>query len=199
MPKKLLIPMEQYLSSGIRIGSKFKTKYMEEYIYKIRPDGLALLDANSIDERLEIAAKFMSRFDPKQIIVVCRRDVGANPLKLLGEATGMHVVFGRYFPGTLTNVSNEFFKESKLMLVCDPWVDRNAIEDAMKVGIPIMAICDTNNTKNNVDFVIPGNNKGKKSLGTILWIIAKEYLKSRGEIKSDKDFKYSVDDFVGKQ
>ncbi len=199
MPKKLLVPMEQYLSSGIRIGSKFKTKFMEDYIYKIRPDGLALFDANRIDERLVIAAKFMSRFEPEKIIFVSRREAGINPLKALKESTGIFAVSGRYLPGTLTNVSNEFFQESKLMIVCDPWTDKNAVEDALKMGIPIMGICDTNNTKNNMDLIIPSNNKGRKALGTIIWILAREYLKARGEIKKDEDFKYSVEDFIGKQ
>ncbi len=198
MVEKLLIPLEQYLSSGIRIGSKFKTSFMKEYIYKIRPDGLALFDANKIDERLKLVAKFLARFEPNEILVVCRREVGENALKALKESTGMLAVPGRYLPGTLTNVSNDFFKEVKVMLVCDPWADRNAVNDALKVGIPIIGICDTNNTKNNLDIVIPGNNKGKKSLSTIMWIIAREYLKNRGEIKKREDFKYTIDEFMGK-
>ncbi|MCD6404151.1 30S ribosomal protein S2 [Nanoarchaeota archaeon] len=194
---KLLVPLETYLSSGIRIGSKFKTKYMEEFIYKIRPDGLALFNANKIDERLRIAVKFLSRYEPEDIMVVCRRENGINAVRMLGKVTGMNAVPGRYLPGTLTNTSYTFYKEAKVLFACDPWVDRNAIEDAVKVNIPVVAICDTNNTPNNVDLVIPGNNKGRKALATMLWIIAREFLKAKGKIKSDKEFPYKVEEFMG--
>ena len=199
MAEKLLIPLEKYLSSGIRIGSKFKTKYMEEFIYKIRPDGLAILNANKIDKRLKIAINMLARYEPDEIMVVCRRDNGISAVKKLGEVTGMNVIPGRYLPGTLTNTSYEFYKEAKILLACDPWVDRNAIEDAVKVNIPVIAICDTNNTPNNVDLIIPGNNKGRKSLATMMWIIAREYLKRKGMIKTDEEFKYTINEFMGEQ
>ena len=44
---------------------------------------------------------------------------------------------------------------------------------------------DTNNQANNLDLVVPCNNKGKKSLGLFFYILMREYLKSMGKIKSD--------------
>ena len=90
----------------------------------------------------------------------------------------------------------EDFIEAKLLVVSDPWPDKNAVEDGAKLGIPVVAFCDTNNEVNNVDLVIPCNNKGKKSLAILYWILAKEYMKLKGMIKSDEDFKYSIDDFT---
>ncbi len=82
------------------------------------------------------------------------------------------------------------------MFVTDPWPDKNAINDAIKVGIPIVAVCDTNNESNNVDFVVPGNNKGKRSLALLFYILTKEYMKHRGMITSDDQMKETIDDFT---
>lgn len=197
---ELLIENEKYLSSGIHIGSKYKTKYMRTYIYKIRPDGLAVLNLQKIDNRIKNAAKFLSQFKPDELIIATRRENCFHALKKFGEATGIKVTIGRYLPGTMTNpgYSSKFF-EPKALMICDPWIDRNAINDALKIGIPILSICDTNNTTNNVDLVIPCNNKSKKSVAMVFYLLTREYLKSQKKIKSDKDFKYMVEDFEGEK
>jgi len=194
--QEFLVPLDVYLKVGLHIGTKFRTKYMEPFIYRVRPDGLAVLNVQKIDKRLDTAAKFLAQYDPKEILVVCRRENGWRAAKLFQKLTGIKVITGRYPPGILTNLSLENFAEAKIMLVTDPWPDKNAINDAIRVGIPIIALCDTNNTSNNVDLVLPCNNKGRKSLGLIFWILTKEYLKNKGLIKKDADLKVTVDDFT---
>ena len=81
------------------------------------------------------------------------------------------------------------------MLIVDPFPDKNAVKDAINIGIPIIGLCDSNNTTENINIIVPCNNKGAKSLGLIFWILAREYLKSKGLIKSDEEFQISVDDF----
>src|SRR3989338_4997828 len=110
--EQFLAPQDQYLKSGIHIGTKFKTKYMEKFIYKTRPDGLTILNLQKIDERIKIAAKFLSQFAPLDIIVVSRRENAWKPLRAFGKATGIKVITGRYPPGMLTNPSLEIFSES---------------------------------------------------------------------------------------
>ena len=78
----------------------------------------------------------------------------------------------------------------------DTWPDRNVVNDAMQIGIPIVALCDTNNQSNNVDLVIPCNNKGKKSLGLVFYIIAREYMLKTGMIKKSDEFKATLEDFT---
>ena len=191
-----LVPTNEYLKSGIHIGTKFKTRYMEKFIYKTRPDGLSVLNLQKIDERINIAAKFLSQYNPEDILVVGRRESAWKPIKMFGKSTGVKFFAGRYPPGILTNPNLDQYIEIKVLLAVDTGPDRNAVVDSMKMGVPIVAICDTNNQTNNIDLVIPCNNKGKKSLGLFFWILAREYLKNRGIIKKSEDFKEKVEDFT---
>ena len=193
--KDLLVPIEGYLKSGIHIGTKYKTKHMAEFIYKTRPDGLYVLNLEKIDERLRIACNFLAQYNPQDILVVSRRENGWKPVKMFEKLTGVGAFAGRYPPGILTNAKLENFREIKLLLVTDSWPDRNAISDATKVGVPVIALCDTNNQANNVDLVVPCNNKGKKSMGLLFWILTREYMKAKGMLSKDEDFKYTPEDF----
>ena len=194
--QQLLVPLDVYLKVGLHIGTKYKTKYMEPFIYKIRPDGLSVMNVQKIDERIGIAAKFLSQFEPKDILVVCRRENGQKAVRLFSKITGIRSFAGRYPPGILTNSALDTFSEAKIMLITDPWPDKNAIRDAVRVGIPVIGLCDTNNEANYLDLVVPMNNKGKKSLALLFFILSKEYLKSKEIIKDDSEFKYTLDDFT---
>jgi len=195
--EKFLVPLDEYLKAGLHIGTKFRSKDISPFIFKVRNDGLSVLNIQEIDKRIAIAAKFLSNYDPKDILVICRRESGWQAVNLMHKLTGIRVFAGRYPPGILTNVSLEDFTEAKLILVVDPWPDKNAVLDAAKNGIPVIAICDTNNDAKDIDFVLPSNNKGKKSLGLIFWILTKSYMLSKGLIKSEKEFTYKIEDFSG--
>ena len=194
--EQLLVPTKNYLKSGIHIGTKFKTKYMESFIYKTRPDGLSVLNLQKIDERLKIFASFLSQYEPEEILIASRRENGWKAVKMFGKMTGVRVFAGRYPPGILTNPNLDIFIEVKVVVVIDTWPDRNVVNDAMQIGIPVIALCDTNNQANNVDLVVPCNNKGKKSIGLVFYIIAREYMLKRGLIKDLKDFSATLDDFT---
>lgn len=192
--QQLLVPNEEYLKSGIHIGTKFKTKYMGNFIYKTRPDGLTVLNVQQIDARIRVMTSFMSQFAPNEMMIVARRENGWKAVKLFGDLTGAKVFTGRYPPGILTNIQLKKFTEVKLIVVTDPWPDRNAVDDAIKSGIPVIALCDTNNQANNIDLVVPCNNKGKKSLGLLFWLVTKGYMENRGLVNKG-GFTKTLDDF----
>ncbi len=192
----LLVPNEEYLKSGIHIGTKFKTKYMKEFIYKTRPDGLSVLNIEAIDARLRIAIKFLARYTPEDLLVVSRRENGWKGVKKMAELLGVKHFAGRYPPGVLTNPQLRDFVEAKLLFVTDPWPDRNAISDAGKVGIPVMALCDTNNQANSIDVVVPANNKGKKSLGLIFYLLTKGIMEERGMLNKGQAPGFAPEDFT---
>ena len=137
---QFLVAQDVYLKSGIHIGNKFKTKYMEQFIYKTRSDRLSILILQRIDERIRVAATFLSQYAPKDILIVSRRENGWKALKAFGKLTGVKIIPGRYPPGMLTNPSLEIYYEAKIVLVTDSWPDRNALLDANKIGIPVIAL-----------------------------------------------------------
>ncbi|MBS3101302.1 30S ribosomal protein S2 [Candidatus Woesearchaeota archaeon] len=194
--ESFLVPRDVYLKSGIHIGTKFRTKAMEQFIYKTRPDGLSVLNLQKIDERIRIAASFLAQYSPEDILVVCRRENGWKAVELFGKLAGIRVFAGRYPPGILTNPNLERYIEAKVMFVVDAWPDRNAVLDAVRVGIPVIALCDTNNMSNFIDLVVPCNNKGKKSLGLLFYILIKEFLKLKGNLKEGEELKEKLEDFT---
>ncbi len=194
--QELLVPNEEYLKAGIHIGTKFKTDYMENFIYKTRPDGLNVLNIEAIDQRIRILANFLSQYEPEDILIVSRRENGWTPLETFHEITGVQILPQRYPPGILTNSNLDDFIEAEIMLVTDAWPDRNAIKDALKMGIVTCALSDSNNEANNLDLVIPCNNKGKKSLAMLFYLLAREMQKIKGEIDSEDEFEYEVEDFL---
>ena len=194
--EQFLVPIDTYLKSGIHIGTKFRTKYMEQFIYKTRPDGLSVLNLQKIDERIRIAANFLAQYAPEDILIVSRRENGWKPVTMFGKLTGAKEFAGRYPPGILTNPNLDKYIEVKVLLAIDSWPDRNAIIDSVKMGLPVIALCDTNNQTNNIDLVIPANNKGKKSLGLFFWILTREYLHNRGILKKNEELKETIEDFT---
>jgi small subunit ribosomal protein S2 len=194
--ESFLVPQDLYLKAGIHIGTKFRTKYMEPFIYKTRPDGLSVLNIQKIDERIRVAINFLSQFEPSEILIASRRENGWKAVKLCEKFLGCKVYAGRYPPGLLTNTNLENFMEVKVIVITDAWPDRNALEDANKVGIPVIGLCDTNNQANNLDLVVPCNNKGKKSLGLFFYIMVKEYLKQKGLLTPEKEKEINMDDFM---
>ena len=189
--EQLLVPLDDFLKAGIHIGTKAKTKYMEPFIYKARPDGLLVLNVQQVNERLELLANFLSQYSPNEIILVCRRENGWHAAELFSKLTEIRAFNGRYPPGMLTNMNLDSFIEAKLVFVVDSWIDKNVVKDASKIGIPVVSLCDTNNDSLNIDLVVPCNNKGKKSLGLIFYILTREYLKHH-----KKNFDGKVEDFI---
>jgi len=194
--ERFLVPSKQYLQAGIHIGTKFRTKYMAQFIYKTRPDGLSVLNLQKIDDRIRIAANMLSQYKPEDVLIVSRRENGWKPVKKFGNMTGAKIFAGRYPPGCLTNPQLDSYIEVKIILVTDSWPDRNAVNDALKMGIPVIALCDTNNQSNDIDLVVPCNNKGKKGLGLLFYILTREIMKNKGMIKSAEEFKATIEDFT---
>jgi small subunit ribosomal protein S2 len=164
----------------VHIGTQQKSKDMKRFIYRVRGDGLYILDIRETDERIKTAAGFLSQFDPGKILVVTSRQYGQYPAKKFAETIGGNAVTGRFIPGMLTNQNLERYMEPGVVVVTDPIGDSQAIREAVQSGIPIVALCDTNNMTSFIDLVIPTNNKGRKALSMVYYLLTKEILRLRG-------------------
>ena len=186
----LLIPVDDYLGAGVHIGTQQKTKDMERFIHRVRTDGLYVLDVSMTDERIRTAADFLANYEPEQILVASSRQYGRFPAEKFAEAVGARARTGRFIPGTLTNPDYDGYIEPDVVVVTDPIGDSQAVKEAITVGIPVIAMCDSNNQTSNVDLVVPTNNKGRKALSVVYWLLANETLDRRGAEPS-----YGLDDF----
>lgn len=187
-----LIPSDDYLAAGIHIGTQQKTKYMMPFVYRVRTDGLYVLNVSKTDKRIRAAAKFLSKYDPSRILVVSARQYGQHPANMFAKVLGAVAITGRFIPGTLTNPIYDFYTEPDILVVTDPAGDHQAVAEAINIGIPVIALCDTNNLTSNIDLVIPTNNKGRKALALIYWLLARETLKERD---GNVEFKYTLEEF----
>ncbi len=192
---KHLVELDEYLKTGSHIGTKFKTGDMRRYIFKQRRDGLKVLDVETIDSRLKIAAKFLAGFDLAGIVAVARKTYGQQPAKMFAEAIGGKVILGRFVPGTFTNPNAKKFVEPKAVIVTDPESDRQVLKEVQKTKAPVVAMCSTNNILRTIDLAIPINNKGRKSIALAYFLLAREILKEKGLLKKKEDFSKKLEDF----
>ncbi|MCD6431408.1 30S ribosomal protein S2 [Candidatus Bathyarchaeota archaeon] len=196
--EELLLPRDTLLSAGIHIGTRMKTRDMESFIYRVRPDGLFVLDVKKTDERIKIAAKFLARFEPSKIAAAAARLYAQEPVRKFCEVTGAIPLIGRFIPGLLSNPLYPRHIEPEVIIVSDPRADSQAVKEASMVGIPVVALCSTDNDFSSVDLVIPTNNKGRRALAVIYWLLARQILRERGELPPDKDLPLTMEDFEAK-
>ncbi|MFB5622021.1 MAG: 30S ribosomal protein S2 [Candidatus Nitrosomaritimum yanchengensis] len=189
---------KKVLSTGIRVGTQVKTKFMKPFMTKASPEGLYMLDLDITLEKIKTAAKFINRLGTDKLIVCSGRQYANTPIEKFCEMLDSKKLLGRFLPGTLTNPSLPYYIEPKLVLISDPQVDGQAIIEATNAGIPIIGISNTDNITSKLDVVIPANNRGRKALATVYWLLVRQILIERGELKEDEPMKYEIDDFETK-
>ncbi|MEM1535712.1 MAG: 30S ribosomal protein S2 [Candidatus Pacearchaeota archaeon] len=185
--EELLVPVEYYIQAGVHLGTRAVTPDMRQYVYKRRADGIAVLNTNEINKKIILASEFLAQFDPEKIVFCCKREGCEKIVEVFGKTTGIKT-FTKYPAGIITNPSLVNFFEPKVMFISDPWIDKNALKDAVIAKIPVVALCSTNNLTRYVDIVVPCNNKSPKSIGLVLYLIAKLFLEQKG-IKKEIDMK----------
>jgi len=189
----ILTLLEDYIKTASYLGTKVVTPTMKKYVYRRRLDGLAILNTLLVDKKLDSGISFVKQFKPDEWTLVCKREAGWRGAKMFAELTGVRIFTKKYPSGVLTNTVLDNFIETKMIMICDPWLDKNALADAKNIRIPVAAICDTNNHTADVDVVMIGNNKSNKSLGLFFWLLSREYMKAHGIDKSLP----SLEEFVG--
>jgi len=190
--KETLIPLEDYIKCAVHLGTKVITPHMKKFVYKRRADGLAVINTALIDEKLRDAIDFLVKYNPETVYITCKREAGQEATVKFQELTGIRAFTKKYPPGITTNLELEDFFEADMTIICDPWIDKNALKDTAKLKKPVLALCDTNNYTFNVTKIIPCNNKSKKSIGCILFILAREYCKVK-----KLPFDAKIEDFTG--
>lgn len=195
---EVLVDLDLYLSSGVHIGTRQKTGAMVPFIYRARPDGLYVLNVRKTDERIRLAGKLIAKFEPEKVLTVSARQYGQQPALKFAEVTRGRAIVGRFIPGTLTNPSYPGYMEPSILIVTDPIADEQPLREAAEIGIPVVGLCDTDNETADVDLVIPTNNKGRKALALVYWLLARQVLRERGELAPDQELNVPVEEFETK-
>ena len=180
----MLVPLEEYVKAGIYLGTKVVTPAMRPFVYRRRADGLAIFNTDLIDEKLKEGVEYLSKFDAEDVILVCKRPAGWRVAEMFGKLTGIRVFTQKYPAGILTNKQLPDFFENELTVVTDQWIDKNALNDTLRVNKKVLMICDTNNFAKGANQVIIGNNKSPKSLGLIFYLLTRGYCKAK-KIQAD--------------
>ncbi|MGC8556200.1 MAG: 30S ribosomal protein S2 [Conexivisphaera sp.] len=183
------------VATGIRIGTTVRTKFMEQFIARMRPDGLYILDMNKILYRIDVAGRFLARIEPGKLLVYSSREFARTPIEKFCELVGCRAVTGRFMPGMLTNPQLPYYLEAEAVLVVDPLLDSQAVAEASRMGIPVVALCDTDCVPSDVDLIIPANNRGRKALAAVFWLLARSTLIHSGALSPEQPMKYSIEDF----
>ena len=186
------------LATGIRIGTPVRTKTMESFTARPRPDGLHIIDYSKTLKRIDVAGRFIASTGAQNTVVYTSREHGAMAVEKFCELTGALARIGRFMPGTFTNPLYPGHLDAELVVVADPMSDTQAIVEAGKLGVPVIAVCDTDNITDDIDLVIPGNNRGRKSIAAIFWLLARATMTHAGTLAEDQPMKYSIEDFETK-
>ncbi len=186
------------ISTGIRVGTLVKTKSMIPFISRTRPDGLHVIDVGKTLSRIDVAGKFIARAQIDRVVVYASREYALTPVQKFCELTGAIPLTGRFMPGTFTNPLYPRHIDPEIVAVSDPAMDFQAVGEASKIGIPVIAVCDTDNVTTNIDLVIPANNRGRKALAAVFWLLARTVLMYSGRLPADQPLKYNIEDFETK-
>ncbi|MFW9823070.1 MAG: 30S ribosomal protein S2 [Candidatus Thorarchaeota archaeon] len=191
-----------YLSCGIHIGTKLLTGDARRFIYRQTNYGLYVIDLTKTDERLQIAAKFLSKYIEEgsdRVIVTSVRRYGKEPVKKFCEVLGCKAVTTRFIPGSLTNpLIDTYIKDASVVVIVDPHADKVILREAKLARIPVISLFDTDDTLTGIDLAIPANNRGKKALGLAFWLLARQIMLDLGKIASLEEFPHSVEEFTSK-
>ena len=191
-----------YLSSGIHIGTKLLTGDARRFIYRQTNYGLYVIDLTQTDDRLRIAAKFLSKYVEEgsdRVIVTSVRRYGKEPVKKFCEVLGCRAITTRFIPGSLTNpIIDTYIKDASVVVIIDPHADKVILREAKLARVPVVSLFDTDDTLTGIDLAIPANNRGKKALGLAFWFIARQIMLELGKISSEDEFPYTLEEFTSK-
>jgi len=204
-PEEKLIDKDEeqkqlYLSCGIHIGTKLLTGDARRFVYRRTNYGLYVINLEDTDARLDIAAKFLSKYVEEgsdKVIVSSVRRYGKEPVRKFCEALGCRAITDRFIPGSLTNPNiDTYIKDASIVLIVDPHADKVILREAQLARIPVVSLFDTDDTLKGIDLAVPANNRGKKALGLAFWLLARQISLELGKISSEEDFPFTLDDFT---
>ena len=128
--------------------------------------GGTLTNFQTIEGRIDYLVRLEDRYQRGELSILIKKEAG----KLISEMEKMNRYFGgikgmRRLPGAL--------------FIVDPPMERIAVTEAMRMRIPIIAMCDTNSNPDEIDYPIPANDDAIRAVKLIASKIADAALEGR--------------------
>jgi small subunit ribosomal protein SAe len=148
-------------------------------------------------EKIKLAARMVYAVkEPRDVLAISAKPFGQRAVHKFSQFLGALCINSRFTPGFFTNHSIKGkFLEPRLIVVCDPNTDKQAIREASYANIPCIALCDTDANLQFVDCVIPCSTKNKTSIGLAMWLVTREVLRLRAELLRAQDWRVLPDLF----
>jgi len=203
--------VRRMLTCDVHIGSDNVSPAMRRYVYKRNAEtGIHVIDLRKTWEKLQLAARVIVAMEnPMDVCAVALTSTksftaGASKQEPFAQRAvlkfSQHVrcrhIAGRYTPGTFTNRKQAHFFEPRLLVVSDPLKDFQPILESSYVNMPVIAMANVDSPTRHIDIVIPCNTSSPHSVALMWWMLAREVLRLRGDIKREGEWNILVDMFL---
>lgn len=199
--------IELIANTGIYLGAPPVSKDMSSFVTPVKGSEMCHFKGDELLRRINIVGNTIAK-TPEKMLVYSKFVYARTPIARFSELTGVKSLTGRFHPGTFTNPSlkNHFIDASMILIVQPPRQDdennligdTQAIIEAANIGIPVFALNNSNDITTNIDIVIPCNNRGRRSLATVFWLLSRAVLYHQRKLRPSDSLRYSIDDFETK-
>src|SRR6266478_6153943 len=176
-----LVP--ELLEAGVHFGHQTKrwNPKMKPFIFEQR-NQIYIINLDETVKQLHRATEFLqevARRGGKILFVGCKKQA-QEAIKEAALACGQFYVNQRWLGGTLTNLATirksigrlryieEMEQSPDALVVIDTIREQNAVNEARRLGIPVVAIVDTNADPEIIDYPIAGNDDAIRAIRVIL-------------------------------